>query len=182
VDLFDGWRIAQLARHYEEILTAMVANLDQTVGDVPLMDRTARQQLLKQWSDLADPAEVCYPSHMDANGEPAAAVPSSTGAGPHPRRGTREDERTVPDLFEHQVAATPDRVAVIQGDCAITYRELNERSNRLARVLVQEGAGPERLLAVACHRSVDMVMALVAVLKTGAAYLPVDLADPVVRV
>ncbi|WP_193464784.1 AMP-binding protein, partial [Streptomyces griseus] len=81
---------------------------------------------------------------------------------------------TLPELFERQAANTPDATAVLADDGALTYRELNARANRLARLLVARGAGPEGLVAVALPRSTGQIVGLLAVLKSGAAYLPLD--------
>ncbi|MEU6293495.1 amino acid adenylation domain-containing protein, partial [Streptomyces sp. NPDC046988] len=89
---------------------------------------------------------------------------------------------TVVDLFERQVSRTPDAPAVICGDEEISYAHLDDRASRLARVLVDRGVGPESVVAVAMDRSIDLVVALLAVLKAGGAYLPVDLAYPEERV
>ncbi|WP_273937932.1 non-ribosomal peptide synthetase [Kutzneria chonburiensis] len=76
----------------------------------------------------------------------------------------------IAELFEQQVARTPDAVALIPGD--ITYAELNERANRFARKLIDEGAGPETGVAILMDRGVELVVAILAVLKTGAFYVP----------
>ena len=89
---------------------------------------------------------------------------------------------TLPGLFEAQAAATPDAVAVTDGPDSITYRELNGRANRLARLLAARGAGPESVVAVVMDRSAELIAALLAVLKAGAAYLPVDPAYPAERI
>nr|WP_234347301.1 non-ribosomal peptide synthetase [Streptomyces specialis] len=88
----------------------------------------------------------------------------------------------VPVLFERQAARTPDAEAVVSAGVSLTYAELNARANRLARHLITLGAGPERFVALATPRSADMVVALLAVLKTGAAYLPVDPDYPAQRI
>ncbi len=88
---------------------------------------------------------------------------------------------TLPDVFEAQVARTPDSVAVVFESAELCYRELNERANRLARLLIQRGSGPERFVALALPRSADLIVALLAVLKSGAAYLPIDPAYPAER-
>ena len=89
---------------------------------------------------------------------------------------------TLPELFEAQAARTPDDPAVVCGRTEVSYAELNARANRLARYLISLGAGPERLVAVAMPRSPDMIVAVLAVLKAGAAYVPVDPAYPPGRI
>nr|BFE60206.1 hypothetical protein GCM10020063_047320 [Dactylosporangium thailandense] len=89
---------------------------------------------------------------------------------------------TLPAWFEARAAATPDAVAVVFGDTELSYGQLNARANRLARALVERGAGPERFVAVLLPRSVDMIVAVLAVLKAGAAYLPVEPALPARRI
>ncbi|WP_447008011.1 amino acid adenylation domain-containing protein [Saccharothrix isguenensis] len=86
------------------------------------------------------------------------------------------------ERFEARAAATPDAVAVVDalGECR--YGELNARANRLAHALVAAGIGPEDLVALVLPRTVDVVVALLGVLKAGAAYLPVDDGHPPARV
>ncbi len=90
--------------------------------------------------------------------------------------------RTWPRLFADQVAARPDEVALVHADVRLTYAELDARAARLAHALVARGAGPERVVALAVPRSADMIVAEVAVLKAGAAYLPVDTDYPADRI
>ncbi|MDX3187122.1 amino acid adenylation domain-containing protein [Streptomyces sp. MN03-5084-2B] len=89
---------------------------------------------------------------------------------------------TVPELVRAQVAATPGAIAAVDEDEQITYRELDVRVERLAKALASRGAGPEGIVAVALPRSVDLVVALLAVLRTGAAFLPIDPDHPAERV
>ncbi|MGH3533770.1 MAG: amino acid adenylation domain-containing protein, partial [Pseudonocardiaceae bacterium] len=86
------------------------------------------------------------------------------------------------ELFEAQVVRTPDAVAVVFDGNELSYGQLNERANRLARLLIEQGAGPERFVALAVPRGPDMVVALVAVWKVGAAYLPIDPDYPADRI
>ncbi|GGM17167.1 non-ribosomal peptide synthetase [Streptomyces fumigatiscleroticus] len=95
--------------------------------------------------------------------------------------GARLPRRTLPDAFAAQAARTPDAPAVIAGTEYLTYRQLDERSNRLARLLIEAGAGPERFVALALPRTADLIVALLAVLKSGAAYLPLDPGHPAER-
>ncbi|MFJ4834529.1 amino acid adenylation domain-containing protein, partial [Streptomyces sp. NPDC088747] len=89
---------------------------------------------------------------------------------------------TLAELFEAQVTRTPDATAVVSDGTEMTYAELNARANRLARVLVGKGARPEERVAVLMDRSADLVVALLAVVKTGAAYVPIDPAYPADRI
>ncbi len=91
-------------------------------------------------------------------------------------------ELTLPELFQAQAARTPDAPAVICEGQQVSYAELNERANRLARHLITLGAGTERLVAIAMPRSADMIVAVLAVLKAGAAYVPVDPSYPPDRI
>lgn len=84
------------------------------------------------------------------------------------------DDLCVHTAIELQVAKTPDAVAVVTGGEALSYRELDLRANRLARRLVCLGAGPDRIVGLFIERSLDMMVALLAILKAGAAYLPLD--------
>jgi amino acid adenylation domain-containing protein len=88
----------------------------------------------------------------------------------------------TPQLIEAQVARTPDAPAIVAEDRSLTYRELNERANRLAHLLIAEGVGPEGTVALMLPRGVDVVVAVLAVLKSGAAYVPIDLALPADRI
>jgi amino acid adenylation domain-containing protein len=86
--------------------------------------------------------------------------------------------RTLTELFEQRVAASPDATALLFEDRALTYAELNGRANRLARALVARGSGPERLVGLLVPRSPEMVVAMLAIAKSGAAFLPLDLELP----
>ncbi|MGV2073134.1 MULTISPECIES: non-ribosomal peptide synthetase [Rhizobium/Agrobacterium group] len=91
-------------------------------------------------------------------------------------------DQTWPELFRAQAARTPDAVALSFGGRQMTYGELDAASDHLAGYLMEKGAVPGSLVAVAVPRSENMVVALLAVLKSGAAYLPLDPADPASRV
>ncbi|WP_330301225.1 non-ribosomal peptide synthetase [Streptomyces sp. NBC_00503] len=88
----------------------------------------------------------------------------------------------LPALFRQTADRHPDAVAVQSAGTTLTYRELDVRANRLARLLIARGAGPERTVALALPRSVELIVAVWAVLKSGAAYLPVDAGYPADRI
>ncbi|MCY8081864.1 non-ribosomal peptide synthetase DhbF [Bacillus inaquosorum] len=89
---------------------------------------------------------------------------------------------SLPEQFEKQAALSPDAIAVVYEDQSLSYAELNERANRLARMLISEGVGPEQFVALALPRSLEMAVGLLAVLKAGAAYLPLDPDYPADRI
>ncbi|TDC90506.1 non-ribosomal peptide synthetase [Actinomadura sp. 7K507] len=89
-------------------------------------------------------------------------------------KGGDVERTTIPTLFEAQAAARPDAVAVTFDGVSWTYGEVNARANRLAHRLIEQGAGPERFVALSLPRSADLVVAILAVLKSGAAYVPID--------
>ncbi|MFG2914397.1 non-ribosomal peptide synthase/polyketide synthase [Kitasatospora sp. NPDC048298] len=91
-------------------------------------------------------------------------------------------DTTLPALFEAQAARTPEATALVVEGVELSYAELNARANRLAHLLVEQGAGPERTVALVLERSTDMVVSLLAVLKSGAAYLPIDPEYPADRI
>ncbi|MET9303707.1 amino acid adenylation domain-containing protein, partial [Micromonospora aurantiaca] len=91
-------------------------------------------------------------------------------------------DASVVELFERQVAATPDVPAVIAGEVQVSYRQLNAAANRVARHLAGLGMGPESLVAVVMDRGIDLVAALLGVWKAGAAYVPMDPHLPADRV
>lgn len=85
------------------------------------------------------------------------------------------------ELFEAQVAAAPDAVAVATGEAQLSYRELNERANQLAHTLRRWGIGPDSLVGICMERSLELVVAMLGALKAGAAYVPIDPSYPAAR-
>ncbi|MEV0536298.1 non-ribosomal peptide synthase/polyketide synthase [Kitasatospora sp. NPDC050463] len=141
-----------LAAHQERLLALL-----DTVADCDPDDLVGRIELLtaEEYGELAV-----------LGAGPAAPAPAES----------------LPELFREHVRATPDAVALVCGDVSLTYAELDARANRLAHALIERGAGPERLAAVALPRSAELVVAILAVLKTGAAYVPVDPEYPTARI
>ncbi|WP_257475544.1 AMP-binding protein [Bacillus sp. FDAARGOS_1420] len=87
-------------------------------------------------------------------------------------------ESMIHELFEKQVARTPDAVAVVYEGGKLTYQELNEKSNQLAHYLQKRGIGPESLVGICIERSPDMIIGLFGILKAGGAYVPLDPSYP----
>ncbi|MGW0853658.1 amino acid adenylation domain-containing protein, partial [Streptomyces sp. NPDC002624] len=97
-------------------------------------------------------------------------------------RGAEPPQHSLPALFERQARTTPDAIALTDGATTLTYGVLNARANRLAHALIERGVGPEQLVALAFPRSAELVVAVLAVLKAGAAYVPVDPEYPAARI
>nr|WEY99592.1 non-ribosomal peptide synthetase DhbF [Bacillus subtilis] len=93
-----------------------------------------------------------------------------------------ENLLSLQDMFEKQAVLTPERIALICDDVQVNYQELNQEANRLARLLIEKGIGPEQFVALALPRSPEMVASMLGVLKTGAAYLPLDPEFPADRI
>ncbi|MFD4181089.1 amino acid adenylation domain-containing protein, partial [Rhodococcus sp. NPDC058514] len=93
-----------------------------------------------------------------------------------------ERSRTWPELLADAVAARPDSVALTYQGSSMTYRELDERSNRLARALIDRGVGPESVVALGLTRSIESVLSVWAVTKAGGAFVPVDPNHPAMRI
>ncbi|MFB7455034.1 amino acid adenylation domain-containing protein [Streptomyces sp. NPDC056188] len=152
-DLFDHDTVVGLAGRFTHLMERLCAEPDRPVGDVDVLTPAERTLLLDDWNA------------------------TSAGFGP----------RSLTEAIEAAAARTPDRVAVVAADdgatrAGITYADLNARANRLARYLAGRGAGPEARVAVSLPRGTDLVVALLAVLKSGAAYIPLDPAYPAERV
>lgn len=91
-------------------------------------------------------------------------------------------DRSVPDLVEAQAALRPGALAVVSATTRLTYRELNRRANRVAHYLLAQGIGPEQRVALYMERGANLLIGMLAVLKTGAAYVPLDPAYPQERI
>ncbi|ROO88887.1 non-ribosomal peptide synthase protein (TIGR01720 family)/amino acid adenylation domain-containing protein [Actinocorallia herbida] len=157
LDLFDPATAADLVTRLTRFLTAVAAAPDEPVSAAAVLADDERETILREWSaGLTSPA-AGLPALPDSGGLIHAAV-------------------------ERQAAATPDAPAVTFEGTTLTYGELNAAANRLARHLIEKGAGPEEFVALALPRSPDLVVGVLAVLKTGAAYVPVDPDYPADRI
>lgn len=89
---------------------------------------------------------------------------------------------TIIDLFEEQVSRTPENIAIRHNHRVLTYRELNEQANQLARVLVNKGIGTEEIVGLLTVHSIETVIGILAILKAGGSYLPIDPSFPKDRI
>jgi amino acid adenylation domain-containing protein/non-ribosomal peptide synthase protein (TIGR01720 family) len=155
----------------EELACAFEFNTD-------LFDRSTVQRLADHFATILESA-ACDPDRrvgelavLSARERESLLVAWNRTARDFPR------EKTVLDLFDEQVRKAPLAVAVADGDEELTYGELSSRADRLARRLRDLGAGPDEIVAVLCERSTAMVIAQLAALEAGAAYLPLDPSYP----
>nr|WP_157880143.1 non-ribosomal peptide synthetase [Streptomyces natalensis] len=154
-DLFDRATVERIAGRFIRVLRQVVGEPARPVGTVDVLDTSEWAWLTEGYTGAVAPASV-------------TAAHASDAAAP---------ETTLPEELARRVAATPDAVAVLADRTALTYQELDTRANRLAHELIRHGVGPETVVAVALARSPELAVALLAVLKSGGAYLPVDPED-----
>jgi amino acid adenylation domain-containing protein/non-ribosomal peptide synthase protein (TIGR01720 family) len=152
-DLFHRARIQRMIGHLTNLLAAVLADQQQAVGGLDPLAPDERHRILTEWSG-AGPGEAAL-------------------AGP---------DRTVPELFEEQVARTPEATALVCGTRSLTYAQLDERAERVAGRLRSRGLGPQTVVGLLLPRSLETVVAILGVLKAGAAYLPLDPANPPARI
>ncbi|GAA1085232.1 non-ribosomal peptide synthetase [Nocardiopsis metallicus] len=162
-----------VAQPGEELRLSLAYRTDVVAAEVAqdLYDRVVR--LLEQIAAQPD-APVA-----DLNPLPVRAARAALALGEGVRRAL--PETTLAGIFEESVRRNPERTALVTRDESLTFAELDERAERLARLLGGLGAGPEARVAIALHRSADWVVTLFAVLKLGAAYVPLDLEHPAAR-
>lgn len=91
-------------------------------------------------------------------------------------------DQTIHELFEEQVARTPDATALISGTDRVSFSELNQRANQMARYLQKHSIGSETTVAVCLNRSVDMIVCLFGILKAGGTYVPLEPTFPAERI
>ena len=150
--LFDAATIERMAGHFANLLQGIVTEPGRPVGELPMVGELERRQLL-------DRCNAAAPDYL----QPSDSV------------------RTAHQLFEAQVARTPDHVAVVYEGSELTYAQLNARANQLARHLRGLGVGPDTLVGLYVDRSLEMLVGLYGILKAGGAYVPLDPTYPRAR-
>ncbi|MFR9754996.1 non-ribosomal peptide synthetase [Streptomyces sp. TR06-5] len=182
----------------QEVLRSDTSALDMTWNVVePTAPRDGTMLRIEFNSDLFDRGSITrFARHYDGllrtlTSAPDAPLSAAEVLSPEdknfldrigrgPVRPVRET--TVVEQFEARAAEAPDSTAVVVSDVETTYRDLNARANRLAALLRKRGVGPGARVGLCLRRNVDLTTAVLAVLKTGAAYVPLDPAHPAGRV
>ncbi|NUP23028.1 MAG: amino acid adenylation domain-containing protein [Streptomyces sp.] len=177
----DGLRMTGVsvhdATHYPLTLTALPGTrLTLTFSHrASTLDRAAVPRIASQ-------LDVLLRDFIERPETPVARLGPPQAHEPYARSEHPLPHLTVRDLFEDQAAHTPDAPAVLHDTTTLTFAELDARADRLAAALTARGAGPESVVAVALPRSPDLVTALLAVLKAGAACMPIDPGYPPDRI
>ena len=151
-DVFDAASINTLIVRLQRVIEAITADPTRALSSIDVLDAAERTVL----HEIGNTAVLTRP----------ASTPG----------------RSIPVLFAEQVARAPQAVAVRCGQLSLTYRQLDEAANRLAHMLAGDGVGPGECVALLMERSAEAITAILAVLKTGAAYLPIDPALPAARI
>ena len=154
-DLFKPETIQRMVSHFKELLSSIAAAPEAPISELPILTVAEQRQQLVDWNDTQkDYRQDCCFHH----------------------------------LFEEQVVRSPEAIALLfdsgsqnNATTQLTYSELNRRSNQLAHHLQSLGVGPETIVGICVERSPDMIIALLAVLKAGGAYLPLDSTYPADR-
>ncbi|WP_447980424.1 amino acid adenylation domain-containing protein [Candidatus Nitrospira bockiana] len=149
-DLFDEDTVRRMAGHVLALLQGITASPAARLSELPMLTE-AERRLLVDWNQTS----VVFPAL--GTEQPA----HRTGACIH-------------HLFEAQAQRIPEAVAVVWKEQALTYRELNERAGQLARCLRRQGVGPDVPVGLCLERSLDMMVAVLGVLKAGGTYVPLD--------
>ncbi|WP_405922142.1 amino acid adenylation domain-containing protein [Streptomyces sp. NBC_00122] len=145
-----------------------------------LFDRSSVERLLGRWVWLLEQV-VADPLVRVGGVELLAEAERELVLSGWNETGCVVPEASLAGLFEAQVVRDPGATAVVRGGESLSYGELNARANRLAHWLIGEGVGPESLVGVMLPRSVDLVVAVLAVLKAGGGYVPIDVEYPAER-
>ena len=151
-DLFEAASIQPMAGYFRNLVEGVMADPEQRVFGIPLLDERQRQIQLTQWNQPSKEPQF---------------------------------QKCLHQLIEAEAARTPHRIALVEErgkqTTALTYGTLNRHANQMAHRLEKLGAGPETLVAIAAERRASVLVAMLAVLKSGAAYLPLDPQIPAKR-
>ena len=144
--------VRRMLGHLRQLLEGIAQKPDASVGAIRLLTEAERKELVEEYNPTAQPSA-------------GSNLPLDGGA-------------TLHQLFEQQVSRRPDAVALTCDGVSLTYAQVNARANRIARRLIEYGVKPETLVGLCLDRTNEIVIAILAILKSGGAYLPIDLAYP----
>jgi len=154
-DLFNPETIQGMIGHFQTILQEVVADTEILISDIPLLEDKDRQKILIDWNQT----ETEFPV-----------------------------DQTVHQVFSQLAEKQPEATALIfksdsvSPEETLSYSELNIKANKLAHHLIEKGAGPEKIICICMERSLDMIISMLAILKSGAAYVPIDPSYPADRI
>ena len=147
--LFNKQFIEDLSKHYSNILTSCLDNLNIKISNICMLSEAEKNKILYDFNNT----KTDYPK-----------------------------DKTISELFEEQANKTPNNVAVVFGMQKLTYKELNEKANSLAYYLRKNGIETNDLVGIMVNRSLEMIIGMLAVLKAGGAYIPIDPTYPKDRI
>ena len=147
--LFNKQFIEDLSKHYSNILTSCLDNLNVKISNICMLSEAEKNKILYVFNNT----KTDYPK-----------------------------DKTISELFEEQAKKTPNNTAVVFGMQKLTYKELNEKANSLAYYLRENGIETNNLVGVMVNRSLEMIIGMLAVLKAGGAYIPIDPTYPKDRI
>ncbi|NOT13442.1 MAG: amino acid adenylation domain-containing protein, partial [Methylococcaceae bacterium] len=150
-DLFDAATLGRLVGHFTTLCESIVSNPNKEINQLEILTIPEKQELIFDWN------QPCLSKH------------------------TSEQFKSIISCIASQVEISPDNIALVFAEEELTYWELNARANRLAHYLQSQGVGAESRIGIYAERSVEMVVAILAVLKAGAAYVPLDSSYPAER-
>ena len=147
--LFSNKFIENLSKHYINILSEIIENIDIKIADICMLSENEKNKILYDFNNT----KTDYPK-----------------------------DKTISQLFEEQVEITPDNIALVFENQSLTYKELNEKANSLAHYLRNNGISRNDIIGIMVNRSLEMIIAILAVLKAGASYIPIDPTYPQSRI
>ena len=153
-DLYNGPTIKKMILHFQQLLESIVSSPHEKIGKLQMLSGREQHQLLHEFNNLLSTVDH----------RPSTVV------------------RTVIDLFQEMAAAVPTNLSLAFMDRACSYEELNKRSNQLAHYLVHKGVQRETLVPVCIGKGIEMIVAILGIMKAGAAYVPIDPEYPIERI
>ncbi|MCP4154136.1 MAG: amino acid adenylation domain-containing protein, partial [bacterium] len=192
--LFKQETMARFARHLSTLIrqtAEQTGSLETPISQLEIMDEAERQQILEQFNQLSEERSSGFTPVHRLFGEQVERTPDAIAiAGKEKPVGSRQyavgnekikDNKEIKDeekIKEDKESAIRKKTSSTQ----LTYKELNEKSNRLAQHLQSKGVTPGTIVAIMVNRSIEMIIGLMGILKSGAAYLPIDPDFPAERI